>query len=31
MESMKNHDAVRTTVLRAIKTEFSNYATAKKC
>lgn len=29
MESMKNHDAVRTTVLRAIKTEFSNYATAK--
>lgn len=29
MESMKNHDAIRTTVLRAIKTEFSNYATAK--
>lgn len=29
MESMKSHDAVRTTVLRAIKTEFSNYATAK--
>lgn len=29
MESVKNHDAVRTTVLRAIKTEFSNYATAK--
>lgn len=29
MESIKNHDAVRTTVLRAIKTEFSNYATAK--
>lgn len=29
MESMKNHDTVRTTVLRAVKTAFTNHLAAK--
>lgn len=29
MESMKNHDTVRTTVLRAVKTAFTNHVAAK--